>query len=175
MDRFMIPVVVWIAFGVVFLFVVGAIIYYAMKDVGINAKPDVSGHIYEMLATKEGREKLAELAAKQFPTGKPESLPQACEKCNGFGKLGWHIVDWEGGPAEALGKDMCPDCGGTGLKGGAKDYMNVNCATCGGKGHLGMDPSLNMPNGPKCGDCKGTGVVRVKKVVEEKGETVENG
>jgi hypothetical protein len=143
---------IWsILITVVGVLITGLVVWWVMHSI-----PPRTISSSELLATKEGREKLAGILAKVFPPVVKTTF-EKCETCEGFGKLGHHIIIQDGGPAEVTSDEICKDCGGTGIKGGL-DYVVIACSICGGKGFLGSETF-----GPKCQECNGSKVVKVRR------------
>lgn len=112
----------------------------------------------ELSATKEGRERLSRLIDSRY--GKAPHIDfEGCPKCNGHGRVGYGVTMEKGVATFSTWGEHCPECGGTGIKGGL-DYVVVDCPACEGTGVM---------NNVKCGFCNGTKVIK-----RDKGEIKEN-
>lgn len=142
-------VLAWILVAVV---IVAIVIAWCLPE---DKKEISSG---ELSATKEGREKLSKLIDARYGKA-PHITFEGCPRCSGHGRLGYGITMQHGVSTFTTWGQHCPDCGGTGIKGGL-DYVVVDCPACEGTGVM---------SNVKCGFCNGTKVIR-----KEKGEIQQN-
>jgi hypothetical protein len=142
-------IVLWTIAGITAVVTIWFILTYVMKGMEPN-----TNSLQSMMATKEGREKIAEMIGNRY-RAQDEEMPivVSCPSCEGFGRMVNKTRVFAGAMVTTTGGPICQDCGGTGVKGGL-DFVNIDCPSCDGTG---------VKDGVKCGMCQGTKIVRRDK------------
>lgn len=113
----------------------------------------------QLMSTPEGRELYKDIQAKFRGRLPSDKSFETCPSCEGHGRTHHGVIMELGVSKFSTWGEHCPECGGTGIKGGL-DYVVGDCPNCGGTG---------SKDGVKCSICMGTRIIR-----REKGEVKEN-